>query len=167
MKIHTFEELFHDELFDVYNAETRITEALPKMAEAASDPKLKQAFQTHLRETEGQIKRLDQVFSLLGIKCEKETCEASKGIIKEGEELMKNTPEGPIRDAALIAAAQKVEHYEIATYGTLCAWAKQLGYDQVATILADTLEEEETTDENLSTLAEDHVNAQAQTRAAA
>ncbi len=167
MKIETFEELFHDELFDIYNAETQITKALPKMAEAATDPKLKAAFTKHLAETEGQIKRLDQVFSLLGIECEKEICEATKGLLKEGDELLRHTPSGPIRDAALIAAAQKVEHYEIATYGTLCAWAKQLGQDQVATILSATLEEEEATDESLTTLAEDHVNANAQNKAAA
>lgn len=162
MKITSFEELFHDELFDIYNAEKQITKALPKMAEAASNPKLKAGFEKHLRETEGQLKRLDQCFSLLGIKCEKETCEATKGLLKEGDELLRHTPEGPIRDAALIAAAQKVEHYEIATYGTLCAWASQLGYTDVKNLLGQTLEEEETTDETLTELAESTVNAQAQ-----
>lgn len=166
MKINNFEELFQDELFDIYNAEKQITKALPKMMEGATDTKLIEGFKTHLRETEGQIKRLEKCFSLLGIECKKEKCEATEGILKEGEELMKHTPEGPVRDAALIAAAQKVEHYEMATYGTLCCWAKQLGYNEVAALLHETLEEEESTDEKLTMLAEDHVNSNAQRMAA-
>lgn len=160
--IKTMEELFQDELFDIYDAEQQITKALPKMAEKATDKELASGFKTHLKETEGQIKRLEKCFKLLGIEAEKETCEATKGLLKEGEQLMKEVEQGPVLDAALIAAAQKVEHYEIATYGTLITWAQSLGYDEVADLLEETLDEEKSTDEKLSELAEDHVNEQAQ-----
>lgn len=161
MKIHSFEELFHDELFDMYNAEKQISKALPKMAEAATDPKLAEGFRTHLRETEGQIKRLEQCFTHLGIECKKEKCEATEGILKEGEDLMKHTPEGPVRDAAMIAAAQKIEHYEMATYGTLCCWAKQLGHSEVEALLRASYDEEQATDKKLSAMAEGGVNDKA------
>ena len=160
--IKTIEELFQNELFDIYDAEKQITKALPKMAEKASDRELAQGFQTHLKETEGQIKRLEKCFQLLGVEAEKETCEATQGLLKEGEQLMKEVEKGPVLDAALISAAQKVEHYEIATYGTLITWAQQLGFDEVADLLEETLDEEKATDEKLSDLAEDHVNEDAQ-----
>lgn len=161
MKIHTFEDLFHDELFDMYNAEKQISKALPKMAEAATDPKLAEGFKTLLHETEGQIKRLEECFAILGIKCEKEKCEATAGILKEGEELMNHTPEGPIRDAAMIAAAQKIEHYEMATYGTLCYWARQLGNTKVEALLRASYDEEQAADKKLSAMAEGGVNDEA------
>lgn len=160
--IKTMEELFHDELFDMYDAERQITKALPKMAEKATDKALAQGFKKHLKETEGQIARLEKCFQLLGIEAEKETCEATQGLLKEGDQLMKDVEQGPVLDAALIAAAQKVEHYEIATYGTLICWARQLGHEDVATLLEETIEEEKTCDETLTEMAEDHVNENAQ-----
>lgn len=166
MHIKTLEDLFHDELFDIYNAEQQLTKALPKMAEKATNPDLADGFRMHLGETEGQIERLDRVFALLDIDVKKETCEAMKGLLKEGEELMKHAAEGSVCDAAMIAAAQKVEHYEIASYGTLVALAKILGHNDAARILQETLDEEKATDEKLSELAEDHVNEQALRQAA-
>lgn len=164
--ISSLEELFHEELFDVYNAEKQITKALPKMADKASNPQLAEGFKAHLRETEGQIKRLERCFDLLSIKCEKETCEATKGLLKEGDELMSDAKKGPVLDAAMIAAAQKVEHYEIATYGTLVAWARQLGFSEVASVLEETLKEEKATDVKLTEIAETAVNQSAEQRAA-
>jgi ferritin-like metal-binding protein YciE len=166
MKIKSLEELFQDELFDIYNAEKQLTKALPKMAEKATDPRLVQGFKNHLEETEGHVRRLEKIFEVLGIKDEKETCEAMKGLLKEGDEMMKKSEVGPVCDAAMITAAQKVEHYEIATYGSLIALANQLGHMEAASILAETLEEERACDRKLSEIARGGVNEDAQAAAA-
>lgn len=166
MKMKTLECLFKDELFDIHYAENELTKALPKMAEKASDAQLAQGFRDHLRETEGQIARIERVYKMLDIKPEKEKCEAIKGLIAETEDLIKHTEEGPVRDAALISAAQKVEHYEIATYGTLIALAKTLGYSDVAAVLEETLNEEKACDDKLTMIATDHVNKDALRKAA-
>src|SRR5207245_1843412 len=120
---------------DLYDAEQRLTSALPKMAEAAHSPQLKRAFETHLKETEGHVRRLERVFSQIGKSPERETCEAMKGLISEGEEMISATGDANVKDAALIAAAQRVEHYEIAAYGTVRTLAKHLGLDGVASEL--------------------------------
>lgn len=166
MKLKNLDELFQDELFDIYNGEQQLTKALPKMAENASDPRLAEGFRNHLEETEGQIRRIEKIFKLLNITEQKETCEAMKGLIKEGEELIKNTEEGPVRDAAMITAAQKVEHYEIAAYGSLVALANTLGHMEAASIMAETLEEERATDRKLNELAEGGINQNAMQEAA-
>jgi ferritin-like metal-binding protein YciE len=153
--------LFHHTLKDVYFAENAILKALPKMAQAAQSADLKEAFQTHLEQTREQVSRLEQVFELLGEKAEGEPCEAIQGIIREGEEVMEEFRGGPALDAGLIAAAQAVEHYEIARYGSLCTWAEQLDMDEAKELLGETLDEEETTDQLLSDMAESKVNAEA------
>ncbi|MDX1932194.1 MAG: ferritin-like domain-containing protein [Capsulimonadales bacterium] len=159
--VKTFDELAVEGLRDIYDAEHQITEALPKMEKAATSPQLKQAFQTHLRQTEGQIKRLDQVFQLLGQKAERKTCLATRGLIAEANEHIKETETGPLLDAVLIDAAQKVEHYEIASYGTARTFALQMGNSQVANLLDETLQEEGDTDKLLSRIAETNVNQKA------
>lgn len=161
MALKTLEDALVEELHDVLSAEKQITQALPKMAKKATDPKLKAAFETHLKETEGQIERLNQVFELLGKKATAKTCEAMKGIIKEGESIMDEEADPDVMDAMLIGAAQKVEHYEIATYGTLCTWAATLGLDEVHDLLGENLDEEEETDDMLSELAEAGINEEA------
>ena len=150
--------LFVHQLKDIYFAENAILKALPKMAEAAQSEALKGAFQIHLRETENQVKRLDQVFQSLGEKAGAVECKAIQGIIQEGEEVMQEFKGGEALDAGLIAAAQAVEHYEITRYGTLLAWAKQLGLSEAEGLIKETLIEEENTDEILSELAEDSIN---------
>ena len=162
MKIETMQDLFITELSDLYNAEKQITKALPKMAETAKDPALKAAFENHLIETDRQIIRLDKIFEILGIKLKHEKCDALQGLVKEAEELMKHVKNDAVMDAALIAAAQKVEHYEIASYGTLCALGEQLGYTQVVGILRETLTEEKGADEKLTMIAVESVNERAQ-----
>ena len=154
-------DLLELELKDTYSAETQLTKALPKMAKAASNPELKAGFEQHLKETENQIRRLEQVAKEMNISLKGNTCEGMEGLIEEGEEVIGLSAENDVKDAGLIAAAQKVEHYEISAYGTLCAWAKQLGLASVATTLAQTLEEEKRTDEKLTRLAERRVNVQA------
>jgi len=161
MALKTLEDALVEELHDVLSAEKQITQALPKMAKKATDPKLKKAFETHLKETEGQIERLNQVFELLGKKATAKTCEAMKGILKEGESIMEEEADPDVMDAMLIGAAQKVEHYEIATYGTLCTWAATLGLDEVQDLLGENLDEEEETDDILSELAEAGINEKA------
>ncbi len=150
----TLRETLLSELADVYDAEKQITKALPKMAKAAEHEELKEAFETHLEETERQIERLDEVFEALGEKPKGKKCKAMQGIIAEGEEMIKND-EG---DAALIAAAQKVEHYEIATYGSLVSWARLLEEEEAADLLEQTLDEEKATDEKLTETAESAIN---------
>jgi ferritin-like metal-binding protein YciE len=157
-----FHELFLEELSDVYSAEQQITKALPKMAKAAESEELRQAFEQHLQETEGQISRLDQVFASLGESKKRKTCKGMEGLIEEGSEMMEEQKGKPSVDAALIAAAQKVEHYEIATYGTLCAWAEHMGHTDALQLLKQTIEEEETTDERLTCLAESLANQRAE-----
>ena len=160
--IVTFEDLFLHQLQDVYYAENQITKALPKMIEKATDGGLKAGFQTHLTETEGQIRRLEQVFDLLGEQPKGATCPAIEGIIKEANEVAADIADKAVLDAALIASAQAVEHYEITRYGTLIAWSNQLGRSQIAAILQETLDEEYATDDKLTAMATSKVNATAE-----
>lgn len=154
-------DLFYDQLQDAYNAETQLTKALPKMAKAASSSELRTGFEQHLKETQNQVTRLEQVCQEVGCKTGSNTCEAMKGLVSEGEEIMGLGLDKDAQDAGLIAAAQKVEHYEIALYGTLCEFAKQLGHTNAASLLHQTLEEEKRTDEKLNQLAKQNVNARA------
>ena len=154
-------ELFVHTLKDIYYAENRIAKALPKMAERASAPGLRKGFEEHLKETKAQIKRLQQIFELCGERPSGEKCPAIDGILQEGEELMKEIKDDDTRDAGMIAAAQAVEHYEIARYGALVAWAGQLGMTDARNILRDTLAEEKDTDAKLTRLAEDKLNKKA------
>ncbi|MHA6723835.1 YciE/YciF ferroxidase family protein [Sphingomonas sp. RS2018] len=160
--IETLDDLFLHQLQDVYYAENQITKALPKMVEKATSPELKAGFETHLTETEGQIRRLEQVFDLLGEKPKAVTCPAIDGIIKEANEVAGEIADKAVLDAALIASAQAVEHYEITRYGTLIAWADQLGRGEAAAILQLTLDEEIATDGKLTVLATSKVNAKAE-----
>jgi len=150
--------LFLHQLKDTYFAENAILKALPKMAQAARSEELRGAFGVHVEETREQVKRLDQVFRSVGEKPEGVTCQAIQGIIAEGEEVMQEFSGSEALDAGLIAAAQAVEHYEITRYGTLLAWAKQLGFSEAEGLIKETLVEEENTDELLSELAEEAVN---------
>jgi ferritin-like metal-binding protein YciE len=159
-------DLFHDTLKDVYFAEKKILTALPKMAKAAQSEELRAAFEKHEGETEGQVERLEQVFADIGAKPQGKTCDAIMGILDEGKEIMDEYKGSPALDAGLLAAAQAVEHYEISRYGTLCAWAKELGHDKSLELLKETLDEEEATDEALSELAESVINQQAHAEAA-
>ncbi|XXN66697.1 ferritin-like domain-containing protein (plasmid) [Enterobacter ludwigii] len=155
MTIKTLEDLFIHDLSDIYSAEKQITRALPKMARAASDEKLIAAFEQHLEETRGQIERIDQlVESTEGVKIKRMKCHALEGLAEEAQEIIDSVEAGPVRDAGLIGAAQKVEHYEIATYGTLHALATKLGYKEAARLLAETLKEEKATDEKLTIIAD-------------
>ncbi|MCM2476279.1 ferritin-like domain-containing protein [Rhizobium sp. CG5] len=162
----TLDDLFHETLKDIYYAERKILKTLPKMARAAQNPKLKAAFEKHKDETEGQIERLQQVFELIGKRPRAKTCPAIDGIVEEGEEIMDEFKGSPALDAGLLAVAQAVEHYEISRYGTLGAWAKQLGHSEAVTLLGQTLQEESKTDADLSKLAETAVNTAAQKKAA-
>ncbi|MDB5642971.1 MAG: hypothetical protein JWN07_2288 [Hyphomicrobiales bacterium] len=159
--IATLEDLFVHQLQDVYYAEKKITTALPKMIDKATDPQLKQGFQTHLAETKKQIERLEQVFKMYGKTPKAVTCPAIDGIIEEADEVSGDVADKRVLDAALIASAQAVEHYEMARYGTLVAWAKQLGRDDCAKVLHETLDEEKATDQKLTTLAETMINRKA------
>ena len=161
-EIATFEDLFLHQLQDVYYAENQITKALPKMIEKATAAGLKQGFELHLRETEGQIERLERVFGLIGEKAKAVTCPAIDGIIKEANEVAGEIADKAVLDAALIASAQAVEHYEITRYGTLIAWANQLGRSEVAAILKETLDEEYATDDKLTAMATAKINAKAE-----
>ncbi len=154
----TLEILFHETLKDIYYAENQILKALPKMAEAANSEDLKAAFEKHHAETQGQIDRLEQVFEIIGEEPTGKKCDAIEGILAEGEEIMDEFEGEPALDAGLASAAQAVEHYEIARYGTLAKWAEQLGMTDAQALLEATLEEEEATDEALSALAEGSLN---------
>lgn len=154
MSVNSIEKLFVDELKDIYSAETQITKALPKMIKAASSDDLKSAFEHHLKETEEQIRRLEQLFEKLDTSPKGKTCEGMKGVIAEGEEMLKNADEGPVRDMALISAAQRVEHYEMAAYGTVRTYAEHLGKTQFVSILETTLNEEKAADKKLTEIAE-------------
>jgi ferritin-like metal-binding protein YciE len=158
MATKTLNDLFYETLKDIYYAERQIVKALPKMARGAQDPKLKAAFEKHKEETEGQIERLKQVFEIIGKRAQGKTCDAIEGIISEGEEVMEEFKGTPALDAGLLAAAQAVEHYEISRYGTLRAWAQQLGLKDAVRLLDETLQEESKTDETLTGLAESAVN---------
>jgi ferritin-like metal-binding protein YciE len=162
----TLNDLFYDTLKDIYYAERQILKALPKMARSAQSPQLKQGFEKHKEQTEAQVERLQQVFEIIGKRAQGKTCEAIQGIIAEGEEIMEEFKGMPALDAGLISAAQSVEHYEIARYGTLCAWAKQLGYKDAIPLLEATLKEETETDVTLTKLAEGALNAAAQKKVA-
>lgn len=159
-KYENLNDLFIDQIKDLYDAEQRLCETLPDMAEAASSPALRAAFNQHLNETKGQVRRLEQVFNLLDIEPERETCDAMKGLISEGKSVIDAKGDDAVRDAALIAAAQRVEHYEIAGYGSARAFARQLGLEQAATLLQQTLDEESAADEKLTQIAESSVNPQ-------
>jgi ferritin-like metal-binding protein YciE len=161
MAVKTMDDAFYMMMQDVYYAEKQLLKALKKMAKNASDPKLEKAFLTHRDETEGQIQKLDEAFELIGKKARGKKCEAILGIIAEGDEVMEEVEDEAVLDAGLIAAAQAAEHYEIARYGTLVAWAKQGGKPQVARILSQILEQEKKTDLLLSKMAESEVNPSA------
>ena len=158
--IKNMNDLFVHTLQDIYYAEKQIVKALPDMVEKSNDPQLKQGFQTHLRETENHVKRLEQVFQLIGKKAQGVDCPAIDGIIEEAEEVAGEVQNKSVLDAARIAAAQAVEHYEM-TYGTLVAWAKQLGRNDAATLLNQTLDEEKATDKKLTEMAESQINRKA------
>ncbi len=147
-------ETFLEELKDVYDAEKQLVKALPKVAKAAEHEELKHAIEAHLEETEGHVERLERVFEIFGEKAAAKKCKAMKGLLEEGEELISEKA----GDTALICAAQKVEHYEIASYGSLCAWAKSLGEDEAADLLDETLGEEKEADDKLTSIAEETVN---------
>ena len=154
-------ELLTDEVRDLYNAEKQLIKALPKMAKAATSDDLREAFESHLEETENQVGRLEQVFKLLGQQPRGKHCAGIAGIIEEGNDLMSEAFDGSVLDAGLIAGGQRAEHYEIAAYGSVLAWAKTLGMDDVISLLEPTLEEEKAADEKLSQLAESSVNSAA------
>lgn len=154
-------QLYTDQLTDLYSAEQQILKALPMMAKAASHPELKEAFQEHEQATRQHVQRLEQVFQKLGQKPGNETCKAMQGILAEGQEVMQKYKEPDVLDAAMIAAAQRVEHYEMAGYGCVCTYADTLGLDDQAQLLQQTLEDEEDTDQKLTDIAESVVNADA------
>jgi ferritin-like metal-binding protein YciE len=156
--IKTLDDLFVHTLQDVYYAEQKITKALPKMIEKVTDPQLKQAFQAHLAETKNQVRRLEQVFEMHGEPAKAVTCPAIDGIVDEANEIMSDASDPEVLDAAALASAQAVEHYEITRYGTLIAWARQLGRNDCASVLQQTLEEEKMTDLKLTEIAEARVN---------
>jgi len=141
------------QLRDIYWAERKLVETLPKLAEAADDSELSEGIEEHLVETRGQVERLERAFEILGLQPRAETCEAMKGLLEEGEEVLEKYEQGTLRDALIIASCQKVEHYEIATYGTLCEWAEVLDLGEVKELLGESLQEEETTDKKLSEIA--------------
>ena len=161
MNLDTLKELYVNELRDLYNAEGQLVKALPKMAKAASSDELKEAFEKHLEQTKGHIERLEEVFGEIGEKTKGKTCQAMKGLIEEGSEVLKADGEDSVLDAAIIVAAQKVEHYEIAGYGNVRTFAQLLGQDKSAELLQQTLDEESETNELLNKLAEDIVNPEA------
>lgn len=161
MSVESLQDLFLDELRDTLSAEKQLVKALPKMAAAASIPHLRSGFEKHLKQTEEHVERLKLVFESIGEIARAKTCKAMEGLIEEGQEIIEEDADPETKDAALIAAAQKVEHYEIAAYGTLATWAKLLNYKKALTLLVKTLTEEKATDEKLTHLAESIVNASA------
>lgn len=161
MKVKSLKELYVEELKDVYDAENQIVKALPKMAKATTDSKLKQAFEEHLEQTRGHVRRLEQIFDGLGESAKAKKCDGLRGIIDEGEKTISDGEQGPVLDAGLIAGAQRVEHYEMAAYGSLRTWAQQLGDNRAAQLLEETLNEEKQADHLLTQIAETSVNAQA------
>lgn len=161
-KNKTLDDLFHDTLKDIYYAEKKILGALPKMSKAAQSDELKAAFEKHETETEGQIERLEKIFEMIDQTARGKTCEAINGIIDEGKEIMQEFKGASALDAGLLSAAQSVEHYEISRYGTLKTWARELGLNDAAKLIEQTLEEEKKTDMALSKLAESLVNQQAE-----
>ena len=154
----TLHDAFIDELRDTYDAERQLTKALPKLAKAATNPKLRKAFETHLEETKGQIERLEQVFESLDEKVRAKHCDGIAGIVEEGKAIMEEDFDEATMDACLIAAGQRAEHYEMAAYGTLVAWARAMGHEEAANLLQETLDEEKATDEKLTEIAEAGIN---------
>lgn len=161
MKLKTLEDLLVHDLQDLYDAENQLVKALPKMAAAANNAELKAGFERHLAETEAQVERLERAFEALGQSAERKTCAAMKGLIAEGQEAISEDAEPSVKDAALIGAAQRVEHYEIAGYGTAKTYARLLGHSDVERLLQETLAEEEATDKRLTLVAEKAINIQA------
>jgi ferritin-like metal-binding protein YciE len=160
-EVGTLHEALIDELKDLYNAEKQLVRALPKMAKNATSVPLRQALTSHLKETQTQVRRLEQALRLLEEKVEGKLCDGMQGIIKEGNKMMEEVEDGPVLDACLIAAGQRAEHYEIGAYGTCIAWAKQMGHREVVRLLVETLNEEKAADKKLSRLAEAGINAAA------
>lgn len=161
MELDTLNELYVDELKDLYSAENQILKALPRMIKAANNRQLKQGFTKHERQTRQHVKRLERIFRSLGEKPTGKKCVGMEGVLKEGSELIKEKPEPDVLDAGLIAAAQHVEHYEMAGYGTVRTWARLLGHDDHASLLQQTLDEERETDESLTAIAESSINIEA------
>jgi ferritin-like metal-binding protein YciE len=161
MKLENLTDVLHHELKDLHSAETQLLEALPAMAQATMTESLRDAFEAHLEETREQVQRLEEVAEILGMGITGETCEAMEGLIQEGEELIEDNDPGIALDAALIAAAQRIEHYEIAAYGSASTFAKQLGHDKAEKLLHKTLEEEKAADEKLNKIALRDVNEEA------
>lgn len=162
MKMETLQELYLEQLRDIYDAENQLTKALPKMAKKATNEELRAAFEQHLEQTQEQISRLDRIFEELGQKSKGHKCEAMKGLLEEGKQMMEEDADDDVMDAGLICAAQKVEHYEIATYGCLRTYAEMLGFDDQADLLQETLDEEKDTDDNLTELAVTCINLEAE-----
>jgi ferritin-like metal-binding protein YciE len=162
MRIESMQDLFLEQIQDLYDAEQRLTKALPDMAQAATSPELRRAFQDHLNETKGHVTRLERIFESMGKNPKATTCDAMKGLIKEGETMVDDIKQSALRDAGLIAAANRVEHYEIAAYGSARTFAKNLSMDRAVVLLEETLEEEKAADHRLTELAETSINAQAQ-----
>ena len=161
MQLQNLEDLLKEDLKDVLHAENQIVKALPKMIKKTSHAELKEAMSAHLEETKGHVERVEQVMELLGMPVRGKVCKAMQGIIEEGKEVMEEDAEDDVMDAALIGAAQKVEHYEIATYGTLCTYAELLGLKEAKRLLGQNLEEEKMTDQKLTALAEEVINLEA------
>ncbi len=161
MKMETMEDLFLDQIEDLYDAEQRLVKALPKMAKAANSSELRQAFESHLQQTQGHVSRLERVFPELGKEPKGKTCDAMKGLISEGEDIISDIEDSKLRDAGLIAAANRVEHYEIAAYGSAKAFAQTLGLSNAVSLLEQTLEEEKEADQKLTRLAESMINDEA------
>jgi ferritin-like metal-binding protein YciE len=161
MKMRTLEDLFVHELKDLYAAEKQLLKALPKMAKAATHEELREAFQAHLQQTEGHMKRLDDIFSQLQLSSRGAKCKAMEGLVEEGKEILNEEMEDDVRDAALICAAQRVEHYEMAGYGCARTFARDLGHHEAADLLQRTLEEEAAADEKLTEIAVGRINAEA------
>ncbi len=164
MSVESIEDLFLDELKDLYSAEKQITKALPKMVKASSTPELSSAFQNHLEETKGHVQRLEQIFETLGKRGTGKTCEGMKGVLEEGSEMITEISKGPVRDAGLISAAQRVEHYEMAAYGTVRSLAELLGKPDMVKLLEQTLSEEKAADQKLTDISES-VNEEARSAA--
>lgn len=161
MELDTLQKLYVDELKDLYSAENQILKALPKMIKAATNPELKKGFTKHERQTREHVKRIERICRSLGVKPKGKKCVGMEGVLKEGSELIKEKPEKEVLDAGLISAAQHVEHYEMAGYGTVRTWARLLGYADQQALLQQTLDEERETDEALTTLAESTINVDA------
>jgi len=161
MKVNSLKQLYVEELKDVYDAENQIVKALPKLIKVASTPKLREALESHLEQTKGHVQRLEQIFEGLGETAKAKKCDGLRGILEEGEKVISDGEKGPVLDAGLIAGAQRVEHYEMAAYGSLKTWAGQLGDDRAVRLLEETLNEEKAADKKLTEIATSGVNAEA------